>query len=365
MSDTSVRRILMTGDTIGGVWTFCLELASQLSNEGVEICLATLGRRASASQKEEAAAIPGLTLHDSALKLEWMDDPWRDVELSRQWIAELAAEFHPDVIHLNTYGAAGLALNAPVVLTAHSCVCSWWTAVKNEPLPAEWMRYRKEVASVLPNADVVAAPSQAMLNALRAHYSTPLPQARVIRNGRRAHQFQAGTKEPFILAAGRLWDCAKNIGALARIAPHLSWPVYLAGECGGAGSEFKDCHLLGTLPQHKLAQWYSRAAIYALPARYEPFGLSALEAALSGCALVLGDIPSLREIWGEAAIFVPPGDAAALHKAITLLIDDPEKRERISRAARTRAGNYRSSRMAAEYQAAYHHAARRRRACAA
>ncbi len=32
-----------------------------------------------------------------------------------------------------------------------------------------------------------------------------------------------------------------------------------------------------------------------LPARYEPFGLSVLEAALSGCALVLGDIPSLRE----------------------------------------------------------------------
>ena len=65
--------------------------------------------------------------------------------------------------------------------------------------------------------------------------------------------------------------------------------------------------MLGRLSAGELADWYARAAIYALPARYEPFGLSALEAALSGCALVLGDIPSLREIWGDAALFVPPG----------------------------------------------------------
>jgi glycogen synthase len=59
------------------------------------------------------------------------------------------------------------------------------------------------------------------------------------------------------------------------------------------------------------ADWYARASIYALPARYEPFGLSALEAALSGCALILGDIPSLREVWLEAAPYVSPDDESA------------------------------------------------------
>ena len=58
--------------------------------------------------------------------------------------------------------------------------------------------------------------------------------------------------------------------------------------------------LLGSLSPRALAAWLARAAIYCLPARYEPFGLSVLEAALSGCALVLGDIPSLREIWDDA-----------------------------------------------------------------
>jgi glycosyltransferase involved in cell wall biosynthesis len=69
-----------------------------------------------------------------------------------------------------------------------------------------------------------------------------------------------------------------------------------------------------------------RAAIYVLPARYEPFGLSALEAALSGCALVLGDLPSLREIWGETAVFIPPDDSEALHSAVSALIGSPERR---------------------------------------
>jgi hypothetical protein len=55
---------------------------------------------------------------------------------------------------------------------------------------------------------------------------------------------------------------------------------------------------LGPLEASELAGWMHRAAIYALPARYEPFGLSALEAAQAGCALVLGDLSSLREVWG-------------------------------------------------------------------
>lgn len=87
------------------------------------------------------------------------------------------------------------------------------------------------------------------------------------------------------------------------------------------------------MSQRALAQWYAHAAIYALPARYEPFGLSALEAGLSGCALVLGDIPSLREIWGDAALFVPPDDAA-LHAVLMELIGDAAQREQLGWRAR-------------------------------
>jgi glycosyltransferase involved in cell wall biosynthesis len=122
--------------------------------------------------------------------------------------------------------------------------------------------------------------------------------------------------------------------------------------------------MLGRLGSDALAGWYARAAIYALPARYEPFGLSALEAAHSGCALVLGDIPSLREIWGDAAVFVPPEDCPALENAIRGLIDDPERRQSMADAARERASRYTPARMAEQYLAAYHSVNERRRACA-
>jgi hypothetical protein len=105
-----------------------------------------------------------------------------------------------------------------------------------------------------------------------------------------------------------------------------------------------------------------RAAIYALPARYEPLGLSVLEAALAGCALVLGDIPSLREVWGgEAAIFVPPNDVDALADALELLRREPVRRARLAVCARARALEYGPARMAASYLAAYSSLLRARR----
>ena len=97
----------------------------------------------------------------------------------------------------------------------------------------------------------------------------------------------------------------------------------------------------------------ARASIYALPARYEPFGLSVLEAALSGCALVLGDIPSLRENWEERALFVSPDDHVALQYAIASLIDDFEMRVRLGAAARVRGLELGLERFAEGYRRVY------------
>ena len=96
-----------------------------------------------------------------------------------------------------------------------------------------------------------------------------------------------------------------------------------------------------------------RASIYVLPARYEPFGLAALEAALAGCALVLGDIPSLREVWEEAAVFVPPDDTDMLARALRRLVSEPVLRSRMSTLARTRALEFSPERMADAYLAVY------------
>ena len=105
-----------------------------------------------------------------------------------------------------------------------------------------------------------------------------------------------------------------------------------------------------------MAAWLARAAVFALPARYEPFGLLPLEAALSGCALVLGDIESLREVWGDAADYVDPDDADALARTINTLIASPERLHAASGAAYAQAVGYGMERTAAAYVDLYQRA---------
>ena len=110
---------------------------------------------------------------------------------------------------------------------------------------------------------------------------------------------------------------------------------------------------MGVLGRDELADLRAAASIFVAPARYEPFGLAALEAARAGCSLVLGDIPSLREVWGNAALFVDPGDHHALRGALERLIADGGLRDDMARRARLRAARYRSDRMAAAYVRLY------------
>lgn len=351
-------RVLMTADPVGGVWTFALELCAGLAREDVNVTLATLGAPLTAAQRAAATEIAGLELEESAFRLEWMSEPWGDLERAGRWLLRLEREHRPDVVHLNHLAHGELPWRAPVLVTGHSCVASWWEAVHRAPLPRDWSAYKRCVTRSLQAADCVAAPTRAMLSQLRRHYG-PLPPAAVVANGREPSRFRrACRKEPLVLCAGRLWDAAKNVQALAAVTPLLDWPVCIAGETvspDGSRAQLTggNLRLLGSLGPGELAHWYERAAIYALPARYEPFGLTALEAALSGCALLLGDIPSLREVWGDAACYVAPDDRAALRERLSELIFSGASRTRLASLAFEVATRLSAERMAQGYLQLY------------
>jgi len=350
--------VLMGTDTVGGVWMFALELSRALSAQGVRVVLATMGKPVSAAQYRQAMGIPGLVLRESHYRLEWMDQPWAEVDAAGDWLLRLEREQQPDLIHLNHYSHGNLPWRGPCLVAGHSCVYSWWWAVHGQAPPPGWQTYHNRVRRGLMGAHRVIAPSAAMLASLQRHYG-PLPMAGVIHNGRLANDFPPGAKQPFILSAGRIWDDAKNIGSLARVAPQLDWPLYLAGElrhpqhAGGSWDKLPNVLTLGQLSPRVLQRWYGHAAIYALPARYEPFGLSILEAALAGCAPVLGDIPSLRELWNGAARFVPPDDQQALRTALQQLINNPPQLQQLAHRARRRAHEYSTAAMASRYLRVY------------
>jgi glycosyltransferase involved in cell wall biosynthesis len=210
-----LKKILMTTDTVGGVWIYALELARALSKKGFQIILATMGAPLTSEQRQEAQQIPHLALCESTFKLEWMADPWQDLKQAGQWLLQLEAQFQPDVIHLNGYVHGALPWRAPKLIVGHSCVLSWWTAVKGETAPPDWDQYRRQVREGILAADIVVTPTQAMLTALENHYG-PLPNGRVIPNGRDSTLFWADQKEPFIFAAGRLRPCSGRYSKFTR-----------------------------------------------------------------------------------------------------------------------------------------------------
>jgi glycosyltransferase involved in cell wall biosynthesis len=352
---SSVRHILMTADTIGGVWTYSLELSEALARRGVCVSLATMGNKLTQEQRAEADRIDGLEIYESSYKLEWMDDPWSDVDRAGDWLLGLEQRIQPDVVHLNGYAHAALSWTAPVAVVAHSCVLSWFEAVRHCPAPSGWDTYRERVQAGLEAADIVISVTHAMSRALERWYG-PVASSRVIHNGRNPQLYAPGNKDESILSCGRIWDEAKNISGLESVAALLPWPIYIAGEQqhpSGGKRAIEYLRPLGFLPPDQLRRWFSRASIFALPARYEPFGLSALEAALSGCTLVLSDIPSLREVWGGAALFVPPDDPSKLALALNLLALDKLSLDLWARRARDRALTLTSERMADQYLHAY------------
>ena len=358
-------KVLMTTDPIGGVWSYSLELCAALGAHGIRVVLAVLGGIASPAQRQQAGRLTNVTLHESSFRLEWMPDPWADLDRAADWLLSLEAVAGANIVHLNHLVHGHLPWSAPVMTVGHSCVLSWWAAVRGrfEPVPDEWQMYRDRVTESLRASAYVVAPTQAMLDELDRLYG-PFGRRAVICNGRDRRLFSAGHKERMVLSAGRLWDEAKNITTLAAVAPQIGAPVYVAGEAlspHGTVASFSGVQLLGCLDPSTLAGWYSRAAIYALPARYEPFGLTALEAALSGCALVLGDIASLREVWGPAARYVHPEDREELADVLNELAANEVLRNRYAARAMARARQYTPARQAQQYKVLYQHMLARQR----
>jgi len=356
MPPRPVRKVLMTADSVGGVWTYALQLAAELGRRDVEVTLVVMGGKPSPDQAREAAALGNLSLIGTDLKLEWMSGPEADLQLAGELLLELEAEIRPDIVHLNGFAQGALPFAAPVLMVAHSDVTSWWQSCRGGPLPAEWAAYEARVAAGVAGADMLVAPTAAYLAEFTRLHGAARAEL-VIANGRDPAIFRGGSKRAMALAAGRLWDEAKNVGAVCRAADGLSWPVLIAGDAvspdGTAVDIPPNVVCLGRLATDEMVARMAEAALFISPARYEPFGLAILEAALAGCALILGDIRTLRETWDGAALFVDPNDAEALRDNIEALLFDAERTAAWAGRARRRARRYSAGRMADAYLDAY------------
>ncbi len=342
-------KVLIATDTVGDVFAYTAELSAALEAEGVEVVVATMGPRL---RREQRALLPA-RVHESGYRLEGAEDSWVDVAAAGRWLQILEEEELPDVVHLCSYAHGALPLAAPKVVVAHSSVLSWWRAVHGADAPPEWGHYREQMAAGLDGADAIVAPTMAMLEELESDHR-PRPEiAHVIHHGSGAPTAAAGPgKSALVLGAERVWDAAKNLTTLDAAAARLAWPVTVAGDLGPMG-KVRFAESAGSLGPSALAELRRSASIFAAPTAYEPSGLGILAAARERCALVLGYIPSLRELWSDAAIFVQPGDDRALHDVLETLIGDSDLRGQLAERAQQRAAELSIQRTARGYIGLY------------
>lgn len=336
--------ILITADAVGGIWQYALDLADGLAGRGVRTTLAVLGPEPDATQMRDADRIEGCRVLSTGLPLDWTANSAADVNQAGETLAALAISAGADLVHLHSPAfAAGGLFRVPVVVSCHSCVATWWDAVEGGPLPADFGWRRDLTGEGLRAADALVAPSAAFAAATAAAYRLPVPPL-VVPNGRRAASLpETGEPADFVFTAGRLWDRGKNVATLGRAAARLSVPVRAAGPLHGPNGDAAATgaiEALGRLGEDGIRAQLARRPVFVSLARYEPFGLAVLEAAQSGCALVLSDIPTFRELWDGAASFVPADDDAAAAAAIEALIADPARRAALGAVARERSRTF-------------------------
>ena len=352
--------VLVTADTVGGVWTYTRELVTGLSQRGVRVTLVSFGEIPTPAQCEWLDGLRHVDYRATAFRLEWMQDAREDLRVSSAFLEQLVAETRPDLLHLSQYCYGALNCDVPKVLVSHSDVLSWWTTVHGEAAPEnDWIRgYRQTVTEGLDGADVVVAPSRWMLDALGENYG-PLRQGVVIYNGRNPALFNPHvSKEDLVVSVGRAWDKAKNVSLLTQ-APHTT-PVWIVGQERHPDPAFRDrivepnrargVRFCGPQSEAQLRQLFSRASMYAATSQYEPFGLAPVEAALSRCAVIANDIPSFRELWGETACYFRYNDPDDLARTIRQLRHDRELRSTYANLAYRRAKQrFTSERMVNDY----------------
>ena len=118
------------------------------------------------------------------------------------------------------------------------------------------------------------------------------------------------------------------VGDLER-DPYLSAgpAVRAAAERHGLGDRLV---LPGFVSDEALACLYTGATAVALPSLAEGFGLPAVEAAACGAPVLASDLPAHRETMGDAALYFPSTDSAALARLLATMLDDPGARRRLA-----------------------------------
>ncbi len=334
--------VLVTTDTLSGVWTYTRELVTGLVCRGAQVTLVSFGDIPVPEQTSWMDKLHGLEYRPTAFRLDWMLEGQEDFKDSSAYLAALIRERKPDVLHLNHPSFGSVPVGTPRIVVGNGDLISWWKAVHGrEPKATHWLRwYWQQIGEGLRTADVVVAPTVWMLDSLRSCYMASRNRSSsrnaIIYHGRNPVSFNSyGKKDDSVLVVGHMLDPGNQIGLLTQYNHRLPISIVSSDSIARASGvpiradvkvavDEGAVSLKGHQTEVQMRALYSQSSIYVATSRYEPFGITAVEAALSRCAIVANDIPSHREVWGDAALYFDSNDAASLADVLQRLSKDRE-----------------------------------------
>lgn len=149
---------------------------------------------------------------------------------------------------------------------------------------------------------------------------------------------ETDTDLPLVIAGRKAWMWEQEIGDLDS----------KLGEATRARLRF-----LGYVPRRDLRFLYAGARFSAFPSLCEGFGLPALEAMKLGCPVLISDIPSLREVCGDAAVMADPYDVDDIRRKLEQLLGDDALCGTCSAAGLVRAQAFSHARYVEQLSRAY------------
>jgi glycosyltransferase involved in cell wall biosynthesis len=212
---------------------------------------------------------------------------------------------------------------------------------------AKKLRYEIALRRTCRLASTVVCVSNATLLGLHASTGIDPERCEVIGEGPQLLDAAEGREdegEPYYLYVGSL-DVRKNVATLLEAVtgaePALPARLVLAGPVErstaatlrtAVGRADERVVHLGFVDMERLAGLYGDAAALVLPSLYEGFGLPVLEAMKLGVPVVASDIAAVREVAGDAALYVSrPLDPRSWRDALVRVADDRELRDELVR----------------------------------
>lgn len=344
-----MNRILITVDPWSPAWSYHATLARALAKRGNDVRVAVFGAEPTSDRRAEIEA-DGVRIVQVPLQGPSTDPGF--IGAAREALETIVEEWKPAVVQIDRCAFGDLDLSVPKVLTVAAdrtvrisrgrgparkgllgadAVVSPTRVLADEI--ARRFEYRRNIAVIQPGVEMGDAPVNVS----------------VTKKARRGFTFYGRTDEKasgfdlFLEAGKRLQaEIAERARAQAaeegeEDAPAVRGPRMVIGGEGNRPplpGAFED---LGWLDSDERIEAFEKARVAVLPARDDPFGIYAAEAALSGCALLLSDIPAHHEQWHGAAVLVKADDADALAEEMRSLLTDGKKREEVARLCRARA----------------------------